>query len=79
MQLDKQVQEMLEDIINRREGIASMQAQIKDDIKAIAEALGVKPAQINKVITLVEKERAKGGVISQEQEILDVAERVAKR
>ena len=79
MQLDKQVQEMLEDIINRREGIASMQAQIKDDIKAIAEALGVKSAQINKVIALVEKERAKGGVISQEQEILDVAERVAKR
>ena len=79
MQLDKQVQDMLEDIINRREGIASMQAQIKDDIKAIAEALGVKSAQINKVITLVEKERAKGGVISQEQEILDVAERVAKR
>ncbi len=79
MQLDKQVQDMLEDIINRREGIASMQAQIKDDIKAIAEALGVKAAQINKVITLVEKERAKGGVISQEQEILDVAERVAKR
>lgn len=79
MQLDKQVQEMLEDIINRREGIASMQAQIKDDIKAIAETLGVKSAQINKVIALVEKERAKGGVISQEQEILDVAERVAKR
>ena len=79
MQLDKQVQEMLEDIINRREGIESMQAQIKDDIKAIAETLGVKSAQINKVIALVEKERAKGGVISQEQEILDVAERVAKR
>lgn len=56
-----------------------MQVQIKDDIKVIAEALGVKPAQINKVIALVEKERAKGGVISQEQEILDVAERVAKR
>ncbi len=77
MQLDQQDHQIIEDIINRRAGIASMQEQIKDDIKAIAERAGVKAAKINKVIVLVEKERAKGDVLEGERGIIDAAETIA--
>ena len=77
MQLDQQDHQIIEDIINRRAGIASMQEQIKDDIKSIAERAGVKAAKINKVIVLVEKERAKGDVLEGERGIIDAAETIA--
>lgn len=63
----------MEDILDRQERIAAQKQQITDDIKAIAERLDEKPAKIKKVITLMEKERAKGGVIDAEGEILDMA------
>lgn len=77
MQLEQQDHQIIEDIIHRRAGIASMQEQIKDDVKAIAERAGVKPAKINKVIVLVEKERAKGDVLEGERGIIDAAETIA--
>jgi hypothetical protein len=73
MQIDTKTREAIEDIINRREGIASMQTQIKEDIKAVGEVLGVKAAQIGKIIALVEKERAKGDVIAGERDIIEAA------
>lgn len=77
MQLDQQDRQIIEDIITRRAGIASMQEQIKDDIKAIAERAGVKAAKIYKVIVLVEKERAKGDFLEGERGIIDAAETIA--
>ncbi|MHB1632476.1 MAG: hypothetical protein ACYCQL_09740 [Acidithiobacillus sp.] len=77
MQLDQKAKDAIEDIINRREGITSMQTQIKEDIKAVAEYLGGKPAQLSKIIALVEKEREKGDVISGERDIIDAAEEMA--
>ncbi|MHB1641426.1 MAG: hypothetical protein ACYCS8_02045 [Acidithiobacillus sp.] len=77
MQLDQQDHQIIEDIIQRRAGIASMQEQIKEDIKAIAARAGVKAAKINKVIVLVEKERAKGDVLEGERGIIDAAETIA--
>ena len=64
MQIDTKSKEAIEDIINRRVGIASLQAQIKEDIQALAESLGVKAAYLSRIITLVEKERAKGDILS---------------
>ena len=77
MQMDQKTKDAIEDIINRREGIASMQSQIKEDIKAIAEHLGGKPAHLSKIIALVEKEREKGDVISGERDIIDAAKEMA--
>ncbi|WP_298170458.1 hypothetical protein [Acidithiobacillus sp.] len=77
MQMDQKTKDAIEDIINRREGIASMQSQIKEDIKPIAEHLGGKPAHLSKIIALVEKEREKGDVISSERDIIDAAEEMA--
>ncbi|WP_123101692.1 hypothetical protein [Acidithiobacillus sulfuriphilus] len=74
MQVDAKSKEAIEDIINRRVGIASLQAQIKEDIQAVAESLGVKAAYVNRIITLVEKERAKGDILSGERDIIEAVE-----
>lgn len=77
MNLNDTAKKAIQDVIERREGANQVLAQIKEDIKSIAERLGVKPAQINKVISLVEKERGKGGVIEVERNIIDAAEDMA--
>lgn len=73
MQLSHNDIRAMEDILDRQERIAAQKQQIQEDIKAIAERLDEKPARIKKVISLMEKERAKGGVIEAEGEILDMA------
>lgn len=74
MELDHKAREAIEDIINRREGINSIQTQLKEDIKAVAEYLAVKPAQVARIISLVERERAKGDVLEAERGVIDAAE-----
>lgn len=74
MELDHKAREAIEDIINRREGINSIQTQLKEDMKAIAEYLAVKPAQVARLISLVERERAKGDVLETERGVIDAAE-----
>lgn len=74
MEISKKAREAIEDIINRRTKIAAMQEQLKEDVKAVAEHLGLKPARLSKVIALVEKERLTGEVVGEEREMLDVVE-----
>jgi uncharacterized protein (UPF0335 family) len=73
MHIDTKYQSVLEDIISRRARVAQQSAQLKDDIKAVAVELDLKPAALSKVIGLIEKEREKGGVLKIEQGILSVA------
>ncbi|MBU2774275.1 hypothetical protein HMI48_10415 [Acidithiobacillus ferrooxidans] len=40
MEISKKAREAIEDIINRRAKIASMQEQLKEDVKAVAEHPG---------------------------------------
>jgi fumarylacetoacetate (FAA) hydrolase family protein len=74
MELDHKSREVIEDILNRRQGIQSMQAQLKEDLKALADYLAVKPAQVARIISLVERERAKGDVLAAERDLIDAAE-----
>jgi hypothetical protein len=76
MVLDSSGKKMIEDIINRREGIKSMNEQLKEDIKITAERMGVKPGQLGKIISLVERERAKGEVLEGEREIIEAADSI---
>ncbi|MBU2792717.1 hypothetical protein HF669_10705 [Acidithiobacillus thiooxidans] len=73
MQIDTKSRTAIEDVINRRAAIASMQEQLKEDVKAIAEYLDIKPAKLNKIISLVEKERESGDVVEEERDTLDTA------
>lgn len=52
MEIRKKTREAIEAIINRRTKIASMQAQLKEDVKAVAEHLDIKPGKLNKIIGL---------------------------
>ena len=74
MELDHKSREVIEDILNRRQGIQSMQAQLKEDLKALADYLAVKPAQVARIISLVERERAKGDILAAERDLIDAAE-----
>ncbi|MEL5850174.1 MAG: hypothetical protein U7M05_12565 [Candidatus Igneacidithiobacillus chanchocoensis] len=72
-----EVKKAIRDILNRKASIAQETDQIKEDIKAVALAMGAKPAAVNKIISLIEKEKAKGGVIDSERDILDFADEVS--
>lgn len=73
---NKEYRDAIEDVLRQREKVARMQEGIKDAVKAIAERFDRKPAQVNKVIVLVEKERGKGGVLEEHHNLLDDAESV---
>ena len=77
MQIDTKSRKAIEDVINRRASIASMQEQLKEDVKAIAEYLDIKPAKLNKIIGLVEKERETGDVVEEERDTLDTVADIA--
>jgi CRISPR/Cas system Type II protein with McrA/HNH and RuvC-like nuclease domain len=71
--IDPQLKSAIEDILNQRAKVARVNEEIKEAVKAVAERFDLKPAQLNKVIGLVEKERDKGGVLDAERSILDIA------
>lgn len=78
MEITLQDRQAIEDILDRRAGIVSMQEQIREDIKAVAERMGVKPAKLNRIIALVEKERDTGSEIGEQRETLDTAEALSR-
>jgi hypothetical protein len=73
MHLDPANKKRFEAILNQKEELKETQETLKDAVKQLADELGVKPADITKILGLVEKERAKGGVIADERDILETA------
>ena len=49
---------------------------IRDDTKAIADKLGLKTADINRVVTLVSQEQEKGGALNKLENVIDLANQV---
>lgn len=76
MQIDTRIRKAIEDIIPRRESLKDKQKELTDDIKALALAYNVKPAELNKVIKLVELEQIEKGAIAQEMAIIKAADEV---
>lgn len=72
--MEKALRDGIADVLNQRQKIKTLQEGIKESVAALAERFDLKPAQLNKVIGLVEKEREKGGVLAAERGILDTAE-----
>lgn len=64
---------VVESIINTKLQIKLDKEAMADDIKALADQCGLKPAEINKIIGLIEKERAKGGEIHSTEKYVDYA------
>ena len=64
-------------IIETRIRIKLAQGQAREDVKAVAERLGMKPAELNKIISLALREREKGNVLAHEKALIEVAEQLA--
>jgi len=73
MHIDSSTKKRFEAILNQKEELKEAQETLKDSVKQLADELGMKPADITKILGLVEKERAKGGIIADERDILETA------
>lgn len=63
----------IEAILDRKEDLKAAQEELKDSVKKLADDLGVKPAVVTRILGLVEKERARGGVLADEREVVETA------
>jgi hypothetical protein len=63
-------------LIETRIRIRLAQGQAREDAKAIADKLGMKPAELNKIVSLAMRERERGNVLAHEKALIEVAEQV---
>jgi hypothetical protein len=63
-------------IIEAKMRLKLAQGQIRDDVKTIADKLGIKPSELNRIVALATKERERGNVLAHEKALIEVAEQV---
>lgn len=63
-------------IIGTRTRMSLDKEALDDDVKALAIELNLKPAQVNRLISLIIKEQNKGNVIEEENRLLELAEQM---
>lgn len=63
-------------IVQNKQRMKFDQEAIRDDAKAVAERLGLKPGDINEVVSLIIKEQEKGGALKGRNHITSLAEQV---
>ena len=63
-------------IIETKVRIKLAQGQAREDAKAVAERLGMKPAELNKIVRLAMQERERGNVLAHEKALIEVAEQL---
>jgi len=63
-------------IIETKIRIKLAQGQAREDVKAVADKLGMKPSELNKIVSLAMREREKGNVLLHEKALIEVAEQL---
>jgi hypothetical protein len=63
-------------IIETKMRITLAQGQAREDVKVVADKLGMKPAELNKIVRLAMREREKGNVLTYEKALIEVAEQL---
>jgi hypothetical protein len=63
-------------IIESKYRIKLAQDQAREDLKVVAEKLGMKSSELNRIITLAMQERERGNVLMHEKALIEVAEQV---
>ena len=63
-------------IIETKMRIKLAQGQAREDAKAVADRLGMKPVELNKIISLAMRERERGHVLAQEKALIELAEQL---
>lgn len=74
--LTEEHKKMIMALVQNKSQLKLDQEAIRDDTKAIADRLGIKPGDVNKIVSLVAREQEKGGVIRGEENLLDLATQV---
>ena len=72
--LTEEHKKMIMALVLNKAQIKLDQDAVKDDTKAIADKLGIKVGDVNKIVSLVAREQEKGGAIQSESDILHLAE-----
>jgi hypothetical protein len=52
------------------------QDQMREDVKAIAERLGMKSSELNRIVRLAMRERERGNVLQHEKALIELAEQI---
>ncbi|WP_031568811.1 hypothetical protein [Acidithiobacillus thiooxidans] len=76
--MEQALRDGIQDVLNQKTRVKQIQDEIKESVAALAERFDMKPARLNKIINLVDKEQSQGGVIEAEREILTDAEDAAR-
>ena len=63
-------------VIESKYRIKLAQDQAREDLKAVAERLGMKSSELNRIIKLAMQERERGNVLLHEKALIDVAEQI---
>ena len=63
-------------IIETKMRLKLAQGQAREDAKAVADRLGMKPSELNKIVSLALRERERGHVLAQEKALIELAEQL---
>lgn len=74
--LTEEHRKMIMALVGNKAQLKADQDAVKDDIKAIADRLGIKAGDVNRIVSLVIQEQEKGGAIQASENILDLAGQV---
>lgn len=79
VQITSEHRKALRAILDNMEKIKMDNEALKEDKKALADQMNVKPAIINKITSIMKKEQEEGGVLRQERNTLDLIEQVLEQ
>ena len=74
--INRQQMDKIRAIIENRIRISLDQEALKEDVAAVAMELNMKSSKLNRLISLIMREQAKGGIIDEETELIDMAEEI---
>lgn len=63
-------------IIQNKDRIKLAQAQLREDVKVVAERLGMKSSELNRIVRLAMQEQEKGNALVHEKALIEVAEQL---
>lgn len=63
-------------IIQNKDRIKLAQAQLRDDVKTVAERLGMKTSELNRIVRLAMQEQERGNALLHEKALIEVAEQL---
>jgi hypothetical protein len=63
-------------IIQNKDRVKLAQAQLREDVKTVAERLGMKASELNRIVRLTMQEQERGNALVHEKALIEVAEQL---